>query len=410
MDVLSFDHFRRDPDQIRDLPMSYTTRRLLWKYPCTEIGQWSFDGEELDLLSLYLREGPVNEFKESCLIFGEDRFLSKGTHYFKEYSRSGPKHFMTTLEDFAELLQKIAAAAFEEDDLPLRLKTLLTIAEEILNHIAWGNYLAYQAGGVRKNFTAYVTPREIQSLQAALLAAARMYLSLLSQEQGDVSGFLEEVRSCFRRADTFRFMARLSDVGTKESDGTFFRLRWGGHELENAVHSWRIKAHFAGGELPLNAVAAQFYAGLTTAALAHAALLPLYPHLEYWVHVYAICEDHVKMGEWEKKTRREIEERLAQIPPLVRPNADVAGKSVLIPAYALEGGAALKGLGNYYSQLGAGPVYLSAVEAEKDRLDFSRVPVRYEGMEFTVPPTFLYTGPAPWRQFQKYVARSRQSK
>lgn len=398
---ISFKQLQRDTQQMDNVPITKVARRLLWKSALTEIGQWYFTQDEMELINLYMREGTTQKFSDLCLLSWQGNFATKGVHYFKEYpKRYGPKQYFATLEELAQILDKTSLTTFEEEDQALKLKMLLSINEEILNHIAWGLYLAYQAGGIRKDFCTSISLREFHDLHQQLLLAAELYLALFISNQPPIASWCRQVQK-FIGSHPYRFIANLANNGTRGNNGSFFRLRWGGHEIANVLHALKIKAFAASNNLQFDVIVAPFYAGITCGALAYVALQTIFPKLEYWLHVYSVHEDHVRCGEWEKTTKREISQRISQIPAIVRPQTTVNKKNILLLSYALEDGKVLEGLNRYYRQLEAGSVYLSAVEGDNAQLSFTDHSVHYKDLALVIPPSFTTIGIAPWRHQQK---------
>lgn len=128
--LIMLEKIQSDFQAIQGFPVSSLAMQTIWKNPLSSIGQWEFSQEEIELLSLYVREGQAKKFVENCLIASQRGFSTKGIHYFKEYSkRYGIKDFMEFFSTLTTLLLKIHTAQFEEDDLSLQCKTCLSIAE-----------------------------------------------------------------------------------------------------------------------------------------------------------------------------------------------------------------------------------------------------------------------------------------
>lgn len=399
--LISWEQMRSDPQKGKDIPFSTAVKEALWKTQVSIIGQWELSQDEMDLLNLYVREGTTKRFIE-CLFPKEGGFWSKGKHYFKAYSKHyGVKDFMAFTENLVDLLDRVFAVKFEKDDLSLRAKVSLVIAEELLNHLCWGLYLVYMGGGVRNDFhVKNVTPDEISAMENAMLLSARIYMELLTRENPEISDWGQKILKALANRN-LGFISTLAGKGGRGVDGSFFRLRYGCHELQNAIHALKIQASFS---LPLDFMVGPFYSSLTCAALAYAALLSTQPNLNFTTHVYSAYEDHVKIGEWEDKKRRDILARISQIPPFVRPYASVMGKRILLVTNDLGDGKALLGLAHFYEELGAQAVYTSAVEAKNNQMDFASH--QFQGREITVLPTFLSAGPSALRHRQKEIEES----
>ncbi len=397
------EQMQSDPQTIQGFPVSALVLQTIWKNSLTNIGQWEFSQEEIELLSLYIREGQSKKFIESCLIPFEQVFKTKGIHYFKEYSkRYGIKDFMEFHETLIGLLEKISLIKFEEDDLSLQCKTTLAIAEELLNHVCWGLYLLYQAAGIRSDFQAKnIDPDDFLFIEKAVILASQLYLSLLTKERTDISSFCEKI-SLLVSPLHLGFISTLASKGSRGVDGSFFRLRNSCNEIANALHALKIKDFIQ--KFSCDFFIAPFYSSLSCAALAYSACMDQNTDLTFSIHPYSHYEEHVRCGEWEDKKSRDILARISQIPPLIRPYAQVSGKRIFILTGNPGDGKVLRGLRNYYKELGASCVYLSCVEAPKEYGNPNRGPFKIQDMELAVAPTFFSTGPAPLRQWQKYVA------
>lgn len=403
--ILSLSQFCADAEKLKEVGMSQTMKKLIWESNITNVGQWYFSQDELELLPLYIKEGRTEKFKDMCLLNFGDYFLSKGVNYFKLYSkRYGFKNFELFYEELLSLIENISSISFEEEDRNLKLKTLVITTEELINHFAWGLYLSYQAAGVRDDFKIKnITPREIESMKQGLLLSCKIYMVLFYKDSPETSALCQQIKNVFKYGDSYGFISALSGKGTRGTDGSFFRLRFGANELQNIIHAIKVKLFFQSNNLHLDIVTFPFYASISSSAFVYNCLKDIYNNLEGMIHVYSIYEDNVKCGTWDNAKKREIMDTLSHIPGLIRPSHNVQGKNVLIVTHSLAGGKVITGLYNYYKELGAANVYVSAVEAQKDQLDFSEKPLKFKDIDIHISPTFECIGPSPLRHLEKDV-------
>lgn len=325
---LDFERLRLDTEKMTLLGIPVLVQEAIWNSDINSNGNWSITENEIELLSLYCKPGMIQNLQTLCLDKEDSCWYSKKIRSFKEYSRKyGHKNYMEFVETLLILLEKFSAVSFEVEDRYLQRKVLLTIAESLLNHFAWGVYFAYLAGGIRDGYSSTsLTPNTMTGIQESLLASARLYMTLFSQTTISMQSLLDSIRFAWIKIESLAFIRQIIEKGTSDESESYRKISFVDNDMQNAIYAMALKYQH---KLAIDGVVVQLSSSLTAGALVHA-LISLEHPLAFYIAVYSNTEDHVKAGEWHEMNQRDLLKRLQRIPPLVRPNYAVSGQKLLI--------------------------------------------------------------------------------
>ncbi|HRU52016.1 MAG TPA: hypothetical protein P5543_07490 [Planctomycetota bacterium] len=388
--AITFDRFRMDTRVMSTLGIAPTVQEAFLNSKIEGCGCWLFTKDEIELLNLYCREGLVQGLCNTSLSQREDEWITKGSNYFKIHSKKyGHRNFSDFVEELLNLITRFYNTVFEPEDAWLQRKVLLILTEELLNHFAWGMYIAYIGGGLCDGILLKgVSYRGISKMQGCFLYVAKLYMDLFQSRQPAVGDWINRIRIEFSGSDWLNFITQANDL-RKKDEGLYFRLRNGSNELKNATNALGLKLQTQPNEY--HGVIAPFYSSLTAAALMWATLCI---DGVFCVHAYSNFVDHVPVGEWYNKSERDITQRWNKIPILVRPDRNVHGKKLILVDYSYDEVKTIYDLLHFYTTFGA-KVACCVVELGQAGV--------WDGLDFE--PLFLAGDPGYLRRRMKEVMK-----
>ena len=370
-------------------PISPKIKSFLQNTDMSNLEQISFSDNEL--LQLYEAHPQSCKSVSSLLIHADDnQHLSKGKSYFKQDS-------VITFDQYVDFLDSLAHAFTLTENIPndlLKLKSQFVLIDEAINHLSWGYYIAMQAAGCR-DLQSSITFDDVERFRHGLEISASQFVGWFEGR----SAQLWSLSECFVDSSG-DFFEEVTSNANYRKNGTYFRSREGGKEIQNILHAYKTKIATKKSN---DVIIGLFYGGVSVAAILGAVLgKPAY-HLVHSSH-----ENYFKRGIL--NDTEQLSSQISQADQRTLPRYDFSEQDVLLVDDVVHSGKNLIGAQNFCNYFGANSVHCTTTEAGSDvTYESHMLPFEYRGLEFSVAPSFTSKGMGPWYDLEKFVANTKSS-